>query len=54
MARKSKSDRGKRVVFEEEIWRAVDFLMHEQMKSFVEISAEGFRDLLRKYGSRKL
>jgi len=37
------------VVFDQETWRALDLLMHEQMKSFDEISAEAFRDLLRKY-----
>jgi hypothetical protein len=42
--------RGKRVVFDEETWRGLDFLMREQMKSFDEISAEAYRDLLRKYG----
>jgi hypothetical protein len=49
-SREAKTGRGKRVVFDEETWRALDLLMREQMKSFDEISAEAFRDLLRKYG----
>jgi hypothetical protein len=49
-SREAKTGRGKRVVLDEETWRALDLLMREQMKSFEEISAEAFRDLLRKYG----
>jgi hypothetical protein len=49
MARKSQAGRGKRVVFNEETWHGLDLLMREQMKSFDEISAEAYRDLLRKY-----
>jgi hypothetical protein len=48
MARQFQSGRGKRVVFDEETWRALDLLIREQMKSFDEISAEACRDLLRK------
>jgi len=53
MARKPQAGRGKRVVFDEETWHALDLLMLEQMKSFDDISAEAFRDLLRKYGQPK-
>jgi hypothetical protein len=50
MAREPQTGRGKRVVFDQETWRALDLLTHEQMKSSDEISAEAFRDLLWKYG----
>jgi hypothetical protein len=50
MTKKPQSGRGKRVVFDEETWRAIDLLVREQMKSFDEIPAEAFRDVLRKYG----
>ena len=50
MARRSGGIRRKLVEFDEETWRALDLLMHDQMKSFDELSAEAFRDLLRKYG----
>ena len=53
-SREAKTGRGKRVVLDEETWRALDLLMREQMKSFEEISAEAFRDLLRKYANRRI
>ena len=50
MARRSEGVRRKLVQFDEETWRGLDLLAHDQMKSFDELSAEAFRDLLRKYG----
>jgi hypothetical protein len=50
MARRSNGVRRKLVQFDEETWRALDLLRRDQMKSFDELSAEAFRDLLRKYG----
>jgi hypothetical protein len=50
MARRSEDFRRKLVQFDEETWRGLDLLAHDQMKSFDELSAEAFRDLLRKYG----
>ena len=50
MARRSEGVRRKLVPFDEETWRALDLLAHDQMKGFDELSAEAFRDLLRKYG----
>lgn len=41
---------GKRVQFDEETWRQLDLLGHDQMKDFQELSDEAFRDLLKKYG----
>ncbi len=40
---------GKRVQFDEETWRQLDLLGHDQMKDFQELADEAFRDLLRKY-----
>jgi hypothetical protein len=50
MARQSDGVRRKLVQFDEETWRALDLLSRDQMKSFEELAAEAFRDLLRKYG----
>jgi hypothetical protein len=41
---------GKRVQFDEESWRQIDLLGHDQMKDFQELADEAFRDLLKKYG----
>ncbi|MGO9049462.1 MAG: hypothetical protein ACLP19_09050 [Xanthobacteraceae bacterium] len=41
---------GKRVQFDEETWRQLDLLGHDQMKDFQELADEAFRDLLKKYG----
>ncbi len=41
---------GKRVQFDEETWRQIDLLGHDQMKDFQELADEAFRDLLRKHG----
>jgi hypothetical protein len=41
---------GKRVVFDDETWAALDLLAKQQMKSFSELADEAFRDLLRKHG----
>ena len=50
MARRSDGVRRKLVEFDEETWRALELLRRDQVKSFEELSAEAFRDLLRKYG----
>jgi hypothetical protein len=41
---------GKRVQFDEETWRQIDLLGHDQMKDFQELADEAFRDLLQKHG----
>ena len=41
---------GKRVQFDEETWRQIDLLGHDQMKDFQELADEAFRDLLNKHG----
>ena len=41
---------GKRVQFDEETWRQLDLLGHDQMKGFQELADEAFRDLLKKHG----
>ena len=41
---------GKRVQFDDETWRALDLLAHDQMKDFQELADEAFRDLLKKHG----
>jgi hypothetical protein len=41
---------GKRVQFDEDTWRQIDLLGHDQMKDFAELADEAFRDLLKKYG----
>jgi hypothetical protein len=41
---------GKRVQFDEETWRQIDLLGHDQMKDFQELADEAFRDLLKKHG----
>jgi len=40
---------GKRVQFDEETWRQLDLLGHDQMKDFQELADEAFGDLLKKY-----
>jgi len=41
---------GKRVQFDDETWRQLDLLGHDQMKHFQDLADEAFRDLLKKYG----
>ena len=41
---------GKRVQIDEETWRDLQLLGHDQMKDFQELADEAFRDLLKKYG----
>jgi hypothetical protein len=41
---------GKRVQFDEDTWRQLDLLSHDQMKDFQELADEAFRDLLKKHG----
>lgn len=41
---------GKRVQFDDETWRELDLLGHDQMKDFQELADEAFRDLLKKHG----
>ena len=41
---------GKRVQIDEETWRDLELLGHDQMKDFQELADEAFRDLLKKYG----
>jgi hypothetical protein len=40
---------GKRIQFDEETFRELDLLRHDQMKEFQELADEAFRDLLKKY-----
>jgi hypothetical protein len=48
--REGKPMPGKRVQLDEESWRQLDLLGHDQMKDFQELADEAFRDLLKKYG----
>jgi hypothetical protein len=48
--REAKKMPGKRVQLDEESWRQLDLLGHDQMKDFQELADEAFRDLLKKYG----
>jgi hypothetical protein len=41
---------GKRVVFDEATWAAVDLYARNSMKTFQELADEAFADLLRKHG----
>jgi hypothetical protein len=41
---------GKRVQIDEQTWRQLDLLSHDQMKDFQELADEAFRDLLKKHG----
>lgn len=41
---------GKRVQIDEETWRDLRLLGHDQMKDFQELAHEAFRELLKKYG----
>jgi hypothetical protein len=41
---------GKRVVFDEETWSALDMLAKDRMMDFQELADEAFRDLLKKHG----
>jgi hypothetical protein len=40
---------GKRVVFDDETWLALDVLARDRMMDFQELSDEAFRDLLKKH-----
>jgi hypothetical protein len=40
---------GKRVLFDEETWRALDLLARDRMMDFQELAEEAFRDLLKKH-----
>lgn len=40
---------GKRVIFDDETWRAIDLLARDKMMDFQELAAEAFRDLLKKH-----
>ena len=40
---------GKRVLFDDETWSALDLLARDRMMDFQELADEAFRDLLRKY-----
>jgi hypothetical protein len=41
---------GKRVQIDEQTWRQLDLLSHDQMKDFQELADEAFHDLLKKHG----
>jgi hypothetical protein len=41
---------GKRVVFDEATWAALDLYTRDSMKTFQELADEAFADLLRKHG----
>jgi hypothetical protein len=41
---------GKRVLLDEETWRQLDLLGHDEMKDFQELADEAFGDLLKKHG----
>ena len=41
---------GKRVVFDEATWAAVDLYARDSMKTFQELADEAFADLLKKHG----
>ena len=41
---------GKRVQLDDETYRQLDLLGHDQMKDFQELADEAFRDLLKKHG----
>jgi hypothetical protein len=40
---------GKRVLFDDEIWAALEAVAHQQGKSFQELADEAFKDLLKKH-----
>jgi hypothetical protein len=40
---------GKRVVFDDETWLALDVLARDRMMDFQELADEAFRDLLKKH-----
>jgi hypothetical protein len=40
---------GKRVQIDDETWRQIDLLAHDQMKTFQELADEAFAGLLKKY-----
>ena len=40
---------GKRVVFDDETWLALDLLARDRMMDFQELADEAFRDLLKKH-----
>jgi hypothetical protein len=41
---------GKRVVFDEATWAALDLYARDSMKTFQELADEAFADLLKKHG----
>jgi hypothetical protein len=41
---------GKRVIFDDETWNALDLLAKDRMQDFQELADEAFADLLRKHG----
>jgi hypothetical protein len=41
---------GKRVMFDEATWAAVDLYARDSMKTFQELADEAFADLLKKHG----
>jgi len=43
---------GKRVVFDEATWAAVDLYARDSMRTFQELADEAFADLLKKHGRR--
>ena len=45
-----KPDVGKRVMFDEATWAAVDLYARDSMRTFQELADEAFADLLKKHG----
>jgi hypothetical protein len=43
---------GKRVQFDNELWKAIQVVMHTDKSSFKEHADEAFTDLLKKHSSR--
>ena len=41
---------GKRVTFDDETWAAINLLRQERRRSFPQLAAEAFADLLEKHG----
>jgi hypothetical protein len=41
---------GKRVLFDDETWHAINLMARERMMEFQELADEAFRDLLKKHG----
>jgi len=42
--------KGKRVLFDQETWNALDMMAKDGMYEFQELADEAFRDLLKKHG----